>query len=371
MHPAFRAAACAAGALCALAAAPQKVVGGHGTLYLGAWPHRIFVIDEATEKVAATIDTTSGVPRSMSLSRDGKRLYVTNASEQDLEIVDLAAQKSVQRITFNQGHDTAFVSSVVADPLNRFVVLVLRVTQRLMDRYNVLPTRIAVFDLAEQKFTHTIPWPHNDPRLTASMLISPDGRLLYLLSDEGVTIYETTGFTQVGAWDLALSPEEGLGRFDFGPRDATYEEACCYSGIFFVKGPMQSRDLMGIARVNLNAKSVEFWPIGPAKRVSFAMAPDRKHAYGLLQEIGHYEFWTFDLEHHRLASRREFDGRPRMALRTSSNGKVLYIFQAGNTIDLYQADSYQYLRTIELDGDMTTDLIVSGDAPRTAAPSQH
>jgi len=35
-----------------------------------------------------------------------------------------------------------------------------------------------------------------------------------------------------------------------------------------------------------------------------------------------------------------------MALKTSSNGKVLYIYQAGNTIDLYEAETYQYLRTI-------------------------
>jgi len=47
-----------------------------------------------------------------------------------------------------------------------------------------------------------------------------------------------------------------------------------------------------------------------------------------------------------------------MALKTSSNGKLLYIYQAGNTIDLYDANTYQYLRTITLDGDMTTDLYV-------------
>jgi YVTN family beta-propeller protein len=355
----------------ALGAAPAKIVAGRGTLYLGAWPNRIFVIDEAAEKVVSTIETAIGVPRTMSLSRDGRRLYVTNASEQDLEIIDVATRKSIQRVAFNEGRRTAFVTSVVADPLNRFVVLVLRITEKLVDRYNVLPTRIAVFNLSEGKFTHTIPWPHNDPRLTASMLISPDGKLLYLLSDDGVAIYETTSFTQVDAWDLALSPEEGLGRFDFGPRDSTYEEPGYYSGIFFVKGPMQSRRVMVVARVNLNAKSMEFWPIGPAKRVSFALAPDRKHAYGLVEEIGHYEFWTFDLEHHRLGSRSEFDGRPRMALRTSSNGKVLYIFEAGNTIDLYQADDYKYLRTIELPGDMTTDLIVSPEPPRILSPSQH
>ena len=64
------------------------------------------------------------------------------------------------------------------------------------------------------------------------------------------------------------------------------------------------------------------------------MAPDRKRGYGLLQQIGRYEFWAFDLEQKKLINRTEFAGRPRMALRVSSNGKLLYIYQAGATIDV-------------------------------------
>ena len=41
-----------------------------------------------------------------------------------------------------------------------------------------------------------------------------------------------------------------------------------------------------------------------------------------------------------------------MALRSSSNGKIIYIYEAGNTIDLYEAAAFKYLRTITLDADM-------------------
>ena len=57
-----------------------------------------------------------------------------------------------------------------------------------------------------------------------------------------------------------------------------------------------------------------------------------------------------------------------MALKTSSNGKVLYIYNAGNTIDLWDAETYQYLRTITLDGDMTAELFVF-PTPPAAAPT--
>jgi hypothetical protein len=70
------------------------------------------------------------------------------------------------------------------------------------------------------------------------------------------------------------------------------------------------------------------------------------------QEIRHYELWTIDVPGRRRESKIEFDGRTRMALRSSSNGKILYIYEAGNTIDLYEAAGFKYLRTITLDTDM-------------------
>jgi hypothetical protein len=53
-----------------------------------------------------------------------------------------------------------------------------------------------------------------------------------------------------------------------------------------------------------------------------------------------------------------------MSLKTSSNGKLLYIYNAGNTIDLFEAATYKYLRTIDLDGDVTTAFYV---VPRQGA----
>ena len=47
-----------------------------------------------------------------------------------------------------------------------------------------------------------------------------------------------------------------------------------------------------------------------------------------------------------------------MSLKTSTSGKVLYIYNAGNTIDLYEADTFKYMKTITLDGDVTSDLFI-------------
>ena len=97
------------------------------------------------------------------------------------------------------------------------------------------------------------------------------------------------------------------------------------------------------------------------------MTRDHKRAYGLFRDIGEYEFWTFDLETYRVINRTPFAGRPRMAMRVSSNGKVLYIYQAGNTIDLYDSTTFKLLRTITLDGDMTRLLLFPPPARAGAA----
>jgi hypothetical protein len=345
-----------------------KLTGGSGTLYIGTWPHKIQIIDEATEKITGAIDVVAGDPTRMVMSRDKKRFYLVNSLAESVEIIDVNARRSLDHFTLSEGRKKSRIRALIPDALDRFVIMLVKTAEKKVDRFEISPPTLVVYDLKEHKISRTIAWPDNEEREFVNIMMSPDGKLLYFFAED-VLIYDTTEFKRVDKWELSRPIEEGLGRFDFGPRDITYEEPGFYSGVFNTSDPVQNRRIMGVARVNLSAKTVDFWPIGPSRPVSFSLAPDRKKAYGLLQEIGHYEFWTFDLERHKLGPKLEFPGRPRMALRTSSNGKVLYIYQAGNTIDLYEAATYKYLRTLTLDADMTTELVVMPPSP-PATPSQ-
>ena len=141
--------------------------------------------------------------------------------------------------------------------------------------------------------------------------------------------------------------EPGVGDVRFGSVDDLNDDTGFFTGLFTVQDPVQNRRLMGIGRVNLAAKSVDYTVIGPAQAVSFVLAPARDKAYGLMQQIGRYEFWTFDLKAKKLASRIEFTGRPRMALRVSSNGKLLYVANAHrNTVTVIDTDSGGTTETI-------------------------
>ena len=195
---------------------------------------------------------------------------------------------------------------------------------------------------------------------------SPDGKLLYFFGDD-VLILETQNFTEVDTWALSRPIESGLGRISFGQVDDFNEDPGFFTGLFTIQDPVQNRRIMGIGRVNLVGKSIDFTPIGPAEGVGFAMAPDRKRGWGLMQQIGRYEFWAFDVTQRKLLSRTEFQGRPRMALRVSSNSRLLYVFQAGSTIDVYDSTSYKLLRTIEMNADQTTNLFILPRSVQTPA----
>ena len=201
------------------------------------------------------------------------------------------------------------------------------------------------------------------------MQFSPDGKLMYLFSEQDVLIYDTTTLKQIDRWELSKPVEEGYGAFEFGQIDAANDEPGFYTAMFQVQDPVQKRRIMGIGRVNLAAKKVDFYTLGPAQQVGFTMAPSRKVAYGLANEIGKYEFWKFDLEGRKVAARVEFPGRPRMSLKVSSNGKVLYIYNAGDTIDLYDADTFKFMKTIDLGGDVTSDLFVVPGPVTRAKPT--
>ena len=334
-----------------------RVSGGDGLMYIGTYAGDIQIFDEATGTLAGRIELQNGIPRSLLPSQDRTRFYVLSANYEKIEIVDIASRKSIRSFDLRKGNRRTRVVSLQADPLNRFLLLLTRTATKLIDRWEIGPPVLQQFDLETGTVTRTIPWPRGEERESVNVRFSPDGKLAYFFDDE-VLILETATFTEVESWPYQEPLEPGMGRLDLGPVHDFYDPPGQFTGLLTMQDPVQNRRMMGIGRVDLAARTIDFRPLGPAEPVSFAQAPDHKRAYGIKSEIGRYEFWTFDLEKNALVSRAEFAGRPRMGLRVSSNGKLLYVYVAGATIDVYYAASYKYLHTIQMNADQTTELFV-------------
>ncbi|MEO8677538.1 MAG: hypothetical protein ABI665_00735 [Vicinamibacterales bacterium] len=336
------------------APAPKLPTAGTGTIYLGAYSGLIVGIDEATEKVVAQIPLKTGPPYAVRISGDRSRLYVQSADLEHFEVVDLAGRKSVDSFTLSDGHTHVRALTYEVDPQQRMLMLVAQTTTKLIDRFEIGAPEFIQFDLKEHKVLLRAPWSADtDPRYGGRLRFSPDGKLLYVFGDE-IAVHDAATLAKVDSWDLALPNEPDLGQFSAGARDRGADDPDTFTGLFTTRDSIGKRRMLVIGRVNLTAKSIDYFPLGPtpAGDLSFAIARDRKRGYLLREEIGHHELWTIDMATQKVVSQVPFEGRPRLAVAVSSSGQMIYLHEAGNTIDLYSADEFKRLRTITLDTDM-------------------
>jgi len=333
-------------------AKPAVPSAGNGTMYIGSYKGVIFVVDEATEKVTKEIPVSVGIPTALTLSDDMSRIYVRDSTYEKIEIFDRVNGTSLGTFTLSEGKTKTRIWGMRPDPLNKTLILTIKKYTLEADRWVIGPPTLVQYDLEKKAIVRTIPWPKGEEREGVGVLFSPDGMLLYMFSED-ILIYETEKFTEVDRWQVSQPLEPGLGSVPIGGLAPFSDEPGFYTGFFTMQDPIENRRIMGLGRIELAKKKIDFHPIGPARGLGFSVSPDRKRGYGVLQSIELYEVWTFDLESYRVISRIPFKGRPRMSVRVSSSGNYVYVHSAGNTIDLYDATSFAKQRTITLDGDIT------------------
>ncbi|HYW32699.1 MAG TPA: hypothetical protein VE869_14465 [Gemmatimonas sp.] len=348
--------------------------GGNGTFYVGTYAKNILVIDEATMKTRDSIKLSIGIPYGFTLSFNRQRLYAFDPHNEKIEIVDIVNRKSLGSFTLSEGKRRVRMSGFNVDPLERFAVILIKTYTERADRYEIGKPTLVRYDLAKRAVTDTIPWPKGEERENAQIIFSPKGDLMYFFTTDDVLVYSTETLKEVDRFDLSRTLfEEGIGRLNFGFGNDMYEDPGHYTNLFRVTDPVNRRTMMGVARIDLVNRNVEyFYTLGPSAPVSFSLAPGRTRAFGLRQEVGFYQFWTYDLAGRRVARRVEFEGRPRMGMLVSTNGNQLYIGIAGRTIDRYDARTFALLGTTTLGADMTRMILVPAAAPppRTGSASR-
>jgi PQQ-like domain len=329
---------------------------GTGTIYVGSYSGHITAVDEATGTFTK-IPLQTGPPFVVRLAPDRSRFYVQSANQERFEVVDVKTRKTL---------DT-FIRALAfeVDPTHRTMVVVAKPATRLIDRWEIGAPEFLLYDLVEHKITRTVPWTI-DPEPThfsSALRFSPDGTLLYVFGSE-ITIFDAKTMEQVDTWDLSTPADPSMGRFDPGPWDDSADARGHVTSLFTMRDAVMNRRLLVVGRIDLAAKTVDTFPLGPAPQtgnLSFTMAPDGKRANVLAAEIGRHELWNIDLTARAVTTRVEVPTRTRMQMRTSSTG-LLYLYEAGRTIEVYSADATTRLRTIELDSDMmyATFVIVPG-----------
>ena len=339
--------------------APSAPPPRTGTFLMGSYTDKIYVIDEATLAIRDSIRLSIGIPADLLLSDDWSRLYVMNPQHDRVEIVDIATRRVTGGFTLNTPGTSAAIWGMNVDPKERYAMVVVKSTTKKLDRYEVSPPMLLRYDFAKQAVTDTVPWPAGEERDFAQIIFSPAGDLMYFFTSDDVLVYDAATLKQVDRWELSRSfYEEGMGRINAGFGSDIFEEPGFYTNLFRTVDPVNHRQMMGVARVDLAKRTVDFYTLGPSVSTGFRLAPGKRMAYGIHSEVGNYQFWTFDLENRRVVGKTEFAGRSRMGLTVGSTGEFLYVHTAGNTIDVYEVGTFKKLRTATFEVDMTDIMLV-------------
>jgi hypothetical protein len=343
-----------------LFAAPALAQSGGpmGTIYMGTYDKKLYVIDEASLAVRDSI-MLKNIPYSSALSFSRQHLYLRSPRMDEVEIVDLPSKKTIGSFSLSTPSSTAQIDGMNVDPKERFAILLVKRFTKRIDRYEVSRPTLLKYDLEKKAVTDTIPWPKNEERDFAQIIFSPDGASIYFFTSDEILVYDAVTLKQVDKWDLGTSfYEDGLGRLNAPFAGDIYEEPGFYTGLIRITDPVNRRTLMGVSRIDLAKRTVDYYTLGPTAPVSFRLAPGKRRAFGVQSQVGEHYFWTFDLENRTVVGKTEFAGRPRMGLTIGSTGDRLYIHTAGNSIDVYSTTNFQKTRTMVYDADMTLLVLV-------------
>lgn len=344
---------------------------GTGTIFMGSYSGHIAAIEEATEKVSR-IPLATGAPFVVRLSPDHTRFYVQSANQEHFEIVDVKKRQSLDSFTLSNARRHVRAMAFEADPQHRTLMLVARTDTRSNDRWEIGRQEFIQYDLVEHKVVRTTPWSaeFEASYYSTALRYSPDGRFLYVFGEK-ILVYDVATMQLVDTWDLSIPSDSAMGQLDPGSFDESADKPGFLTGVFTMQDAIHHRKMLVVGQINLVARTVETFPLGPAPvdgDISFTISPDRRIAHVLHGQIGRHELLTIDMVTHRVVSRVPVPSRPRMQVRASSSGQLLYFYEAGSLIDVYTADASKKLRTISLDSDMMYRTFVIVSAAEAGPP---
>jgi DNA-binding beta-propeller fold protein YncE len=354
--------------ICAGLAAPlafAAAVPAHaGTLMLGTYPDKLFTIDDETGAVKDRIALQAGLPVSLRLSEDRKKIYATTITTSGVIVLDADTHKVLTEFSLNTPTERYRFNGGVPDPTGKFFYTTLMRTDKLTDRYVNSKPMFAVIDLAQKKVVRTAELEPIDDAMgggyRAPMMISPDGKTLYLFKDK-VLVIDVGTLKVVDRLDVQKADAAGYENVAFGGgveglQLTTPNELV---SLFTAQDPYVHNKIFGLGRFDLTKRKFSFTPIGPiTNQISgLEVTPDGKSAYTVATTgtTGNKrcEFWKFDLASLTLVDKQEFHCRSRFTLGMSQDGSKLYIYGASYDIEVYDAASLKYEKTWDLGADAT------------------
>lgn len=351
---------CCLGLATALASALAAPALQAGTIYYGAYPNVVVVYDEGKATPTKTLSLESGQPRSLILSKDGKRLYAMTISTSGIEVIDTASQNVIDHVSLNSGGTRYRIYGGVPDSTGRYFYLIGIRFDKLNDRYLVSKRQYLAVDMQEKKIVRAVDLADEDvgPSRRQLLLMSPDDKTLYVIDDK-IRAVDTSNFKVKSRIDLAKPGFEKWIDLNFGAAQESQRSSSEYVTLLTASDAILKNKVFGIGRFNLVTGTLDFKPIGPApdELLGLQVTPDNKKAYGVITngKLGNKrcEFWQLDLTRNTVVDTREFECRSRLRFDISSDAKKLYVHGASYDMAIYDAKTMKLEKVVNMGYDQS------------------
>ena len=131
----------------ALVAVPVQAA----TLFIGAYPNSILVFDEAQGKVVDRIPLSTGLPTSLRLSFDKKKLFVTTNDHSGIEVIDTATRKVINHFVLNTATKRYRFNGGTPDPTGKLFYTMTTEIDKMVDHFEISKAKYTIIDLDAQK----------------------------------------------------------------------------------------------------------------------------------------------------------------------------------------------------------------------------
>jgi hypothetical protein len=343
-----------------------------GLMYVGTLDHKLLILNERSGDIVGEIPL-DGIPRTTVLSADKTKLHIVTTQMQ-VETVDLAARKVISSFPLSDGKSSprmargaggrAF-SGLAVDPAGRYLYATISLTVKEIDQFRTDPPQFVQIDLQDKKISKALPFPKGYDQgfgFSATYKISPDGKLLYVF-DGDIVVFELATLKEVDRILLNEPEFPGASPYRLTASDDPNEEPGMVTTVFTSVDPIVHKETIGLGTINLNTRKVDYHAIGPAFPMNgFLLTPDHKLGYSLMiNRTGanrESEWWVWDIAAQKVIKKVPVPPRISFRFGMSSDGKMIYLYGAGSTIEFFDADTLQSTKLLYLNKDTTTNLIV-------------
>lgn len=317
-------------------------------------PNNLQVVDLAERKVVRTCELPGRYgPGTVVMAPDKRIAYVLSNQAENLYGVDIDTCAIVFKAVQSEGNvRVKTLAAIAVSPDGKEIYAHQNPVRLLVDRYEVMDTRIVVYDAAaglEAKPVRSYPAPRHVTLLTTGA----DGTL-YIGGQDIFAMNPQTGETRVKLQSLHDNPDPLQGQRDvlsvWPIGSVSGEMVRMYSATRFAdesKNPDTARYMWGYERVDLKTGEAEARDFGPLEVVLFSgmsRPGDRNQFYAVLTQLKKYdvakqqEVKSVDLDHSYYC------------INFSTDGKLVYLAGTFNEIAIHDAETLEQVGKITLPG---------------------